>query len=413
MARLRIALAQINPTVGAIDANLAKIAAAYDEADAAGCDIVAFPELAITGYPPEDLVLKPGLRRRQQARAVEDRCAHTDAVPRWWASSTPTAICTTPPRCAPTARWWARIASGCSRTTPCSTRLATSRPATERPVRAVRDRRGEGGHQHLRGRVEPHRSAGAPGCRWRRAEHQHQRLAVPRRQGARPRAHAGHACCRCQLCAGVRQPGVRAGRAGVRRRVDGVRRRWQPDRPCRAVRRRADDRRRRDRAGVPQAPARPARPGDHSDRSRTVFVSEQPVVHDAPAPVRMAEHLSPDAELYQALVLGTGDYVRKNGFTDVVIGLSRWHRLHDRRLRGGRRAGRRPRARREHAQPLQQRSLEERRGRPGREAGHRLPHHRHRAGVLGLPADDRGDVRRSGRPTSPRRTCRAASAAPR
>ena len=60
MARLRIALAQINPTVGAIDANLAKIAAAYDEADAAGCDIVAFPELAITGYPPEDLVLKPG-----------------------------------------------------------------------------------------------------------------------------------------------------------------------------------------------------------------------------------------------------------------------------------------------------------------------------------------------------------------
>ena len=54
----------------------------------------------------------------------------------------------------------------------------------------------------------------------------------------------------------------------------------------------------------------------------TVFVSEQPVVHDAPAPVRMAEHLSPDAELYQALVLGTGDYVRKNGFTDVVIGLS-------------------------------------------------------------------------------------------
>ena len=32
--------------------------------------------------------------------------------------------------------------------------------------------------------------------------------------------------------------------------------------------------------------------------------------------------LAPDAELYEALVLGTGDYVRKNGFTDVVIGLS-------------------------------------------------------------------------------------------
>ena len=60
MTRLRIALAQMNPTVGDLDGNVAKICAAYDEAEAAGCDIVAFPELAITGYPPEDLVLKPG-----------------------------------------------------------------------------------------------------------------------------------------------------------------------------------------------------------------------------------------------------------------------------------------------------------------------------------------------------------------
>ena len=60
MTRLRIALAQINPTVGDLEGNVARICAAYDEAEAAGCDIVAFPELAITGYPPEDLVLKPG-----------------------------------------------------------------------------------------------------------------------------------------------------------------------------------------------------------------------------------------------------------------------------------------------------------------------------------------------------------------
>ena len=60
MTRLRIALAQINPTVGDLQGNLAKIADYYDQAEAAGCDIVAFPELAITGYPPEDLVLKPG-----------------------------------------------------------------------------------------------------------------------------------------------------------------------------------------------------------------------------------------------------------------------------------------------------------------------------------------------------------------
>ena len=60
MASIRLALAQLNPTVGDLEGNYAKIAAAYDEAAAAGCDIVAFPELATTGYPPEDLVLKPG-----------------------------------------------------------------------------------------------------------------------------------------------------------------------------------------------------------------------------------------------------------------------------------------------------------------------------------------------------------------
>lgn len=57
---LRVALAQLNPTVGDLDGNLAKLVGAYQEAAAAGCDIVAFPELSTTGYPPEDLVLKPG-----------------------------------------------------------------------------------------------------------------------------------------------------------------------------------------------------------------------------------------------------------------------------------------------------------------------------------------------------------------
>ena len=56
---LRVALAQLNPTVGDLAGNVKKLLAAYDQAEAAGCDIVAFPELSITGYPPEDLVLKP------------------------------------------------------------------------------------------------------------------------------------------------------------------------------------------------------------------------------------------------------------------------------------------------------------------------------------------------------------------
>jgi NAD+ synthase (glutamine-hydrolysing) len=60
VASLRLGLAQINPTVGDLDANSALIVANYERAVAEGCRIVAFPELALTGYPPEDLVLKSG-----------------------------------------------------------------------------------------------------------------------------------------------------------------------------------------------------------------------------------------------------------------------------------------------------------------------------------------------------------------
>ena len=59
-AKLRVGLAQINPTVGALSANAAKILDYYNQAIAAECEIVAFPELSLTGYPPEDLVLKDG-----------------------------------------------------------------------------------------------------------------------------------------------------------------------------------------------------------------------------------------------------------------------------------------------------------------------------------------------------------------
>ncbi len=59
MPRIRIGLCQLNTLVGDLDGNVARILTAYDEAEAAGCDLAVFPELAITGYPPEDLVLKP------------------------------------------------------------------------------------------------------------------------------------------------------------------------------------------------------------------------------------------------------------------------------------------------------------------------------------------------------------------
>ena len=56
---MRVALAQINTTVGDLDGNRDRIVAEIGEAKAAGAELVVFPELAITGYPPEDLLLRP------------------------------------------------------------------------------------------------------------------------------------------------------------------------------------------------------------------------------------------------------------------------------------------------------------------------------------------------------------------
>lgn len=58
MPSLRIALCQVDIIVGALDANVDKILAALRQAEEANCDLAVFPELAISGYPPEDLVYK-------------------------------------------------------------------------------------------------------------------------------------------------------------------------------------------------------------------------------------------------------------------------------------------------------------------------------------------------------------------
>ena len=60
--RLRIALAQLNPTMGDIHGNLQKARAARADAARQKADVILFPELYIVGYPPEDLVLKPALQ---------------------------------------------------------------------------------------------------------------------------------------------------------------------------------------------------------------------------------------------------------------------------------------------------------------------------------------------------------------
>src|SRR3982751_5313115 len=74
---MRLALAQINSVVGDIDGNAAKVVEWLQEARRANADLVLFPELVVTGYPPEDLLLRPGFVRAAR-NAVEGiaRAAH-------------------------------------------------------------------------------------------------------------------------------------------------------------------------------------------------------------------------------------------------------------------------------------------------------------------------------------------------
>ncbi|MCX7778589.1 MAG: NAD+ synthase, partial [Armatimonadetes bacterium] len=71
MRSLRVALAQINATVGDIEGNTKKIAEGIERAKEVRADIVAFPELAVTGYPPEDLLFKPHFVERNKEAVCE------------------------------------------------------------------------------------------------------------------------------------------------------------------------------------------------------------------------------------------------------------------------------------------------------------------------------------------------------
>lgn len=75
-------MAQIDPTVGDIAGNMRLIKSRIREAKKAGADLVAFPELAVTGYPPEDLLLKPRFvsDNRRALDEIAKECAGLVAV---------------------------------------------------------------------------------------------------------------------------------------------------------------------------------------------------------------------------------------------------------------------------------------------------------------------------------------------
>src|SRR6516162_320443 len=83
-----ITLAQLNPTVGDVEGNAAKVRAARARAHADGADLVVLPELFLAGYPPEDLVLKP---------AFQSACrSATEALARETADGGPAVLIGTP-----------------------------------------------------------------------------------------------------------------------------------------------------------------------------------------------------------------------------------------------------------------------------------------------------------------------------
>ncbi|MDE0321641.1 MAG: NAD+ synthase [Acidimicrobiaceae bacterium] len=77
---VRVGLAQLNLRLGDLDGNAAMVIAAYDEAVGAGARVVVFSELTVTGYPPEDLLLKPAFVDGAAA-ALERIARHTGDVP--------------------------------------------------------------------------------------------------------------------------------------------------------------------------------------------------------------------------------------------------------------------------------------------------------------------------------------------
>jgi NAD+ synthase (glutamine-hydrolysing) len=80
MPRVRIACCQLDVVVGDLEGNVSRVLAAYERAEAADADVAVFGELCLTGYPPEDLLLKPGFVRDSheslaKVAAQTGRCA--------------------------------------------------------------------------------------------------------------------------------------------------------------------------------------------------------------------------------------------------------------------------------------------------------------------------------------------------
>ena len=227
----------------------------------------------------------------------------------------------------------------------------------------------------------------------------------------RARAHARDPRRRRVVRARLRQPGRRPGRARLRRRLARVRRRRlvSSPGPRSSSRTCSSSTSTSCRSSASACSTLAGGPRRRTSAESWRSAAHAPTHDDAPTCRRSRAAADRDDEVYEALVLGTRDYVEKNGFTDVVLGLSGGIDSSLVAVHRRRRARRRARARRRHAVALLDRRLD----------------HRRRAAVPTTSASTSARSRSSRRtrpcsrcsprrsadssPTSPRRTCRAAS----
>ena len=218
---MRIALAQIDPTVGDIDANAAKVAEWIGRAREQGAELAIFPELCMPGYPAEDLYLKRHFVAANR-RAVEELAARGRGHHRRWSGS-PSRSPAAATSATPTTR------SPCSPTAPSQAVYRKNRlpnysvfdeqryfvPGAE-PVTIEVAGRGVG-LTICEDCWVPGPPASDRGRAGRRADRQPVGLALPPRQGARAGGDVRRTGARLRHLLRLLQPGRRPGRAGLRR----------------------------------------------------------------------------------------------------------------------------------------------------------------------------------------------------
>ncbi len=314
-AALRVAMGQINPTVGDLDGNAARIVEAVEKARAAGADVVTVPELSLSGYPPEDLLLKPAFLR-------DCKKALNDIVPR---VTGPAAVIGFPELDGHDVFNAAALVS--------DKKIAAVYRKVELPNYGVFDEKryftaGGGctlfllrGARVMLTICEDIWIEGGRVEKWARAR----RAQVVLNISGSP-FYAGKLDVRRKIVTGfARRTGAAVfynNLAGAQDELvfDGASLVALPSGRIIAMARRFEE----DLlitdlplAGRARVPARAAR-----GKKSVIVLSALPAPGRAPAPPRMCPAMSRVEEVYQALVAGTRDYVLKNGFKKVVIGLS-------------------------------------------------------------------------------------------